>query len=255
MGSRREAFTAKAREFGLPVPKGLLLLGVQGCGKSLMAKVVARYWGLPLLRLDIGALFSGRLAPEAALKQAIGIAEALCPSVLWIDELEKVFENTMDGHHRLLGSLLTWLQEKQQPVFFVATANRVDQLPPELLRKGRFDEIFFVDLPDVRTREQILAIHLTQKGRAPQEYPLRALAEAARNFSGAELEQVVVSALYLAFARGGELSAGDLQQAVKETVPLFKTYEDEIKALRGWARERARFANRDASVLDYFDQR
>lgn len=251
--SRREAFGHEARSFGLPVPKGLLLLGVQGCGKSLMARVVARSWGLPLLRVDVGALFGDKRGADHALRHALRTAEALSPSVLWIDELEKIFDRgTGDNQHRLLGSLLTWLQEKTAPVFFVATANRVDQLPPELLRKGRFDEVFFVDLPDKRAREQILEIQLRSKERNPEGFDLGEIATATRNFSGAELEQVVVSALYLAFGESRAMGQADLMLAARQTVPLFKTYEDEIKDLRVWATERARFANRDSSVLDYF---
>ncbi|MEO1273237.1 MAG: AAA family ATPase, partial [Myxococcota bacterium] len=221
---------------------------------SLMAKVVANYWGLPLLRLDVSTLFGGATPPDAALRLAIRTAEALNPAVLWVDELEKLFDGGgTDGASRLLGSLLTWLQEKTRPVFFVATANRVDQLPPELLRKGRFDEIFFVDLPDRRAREQILSIHLTQHARDPAAFDLRALSEQTRNFSGAELEQLIVAGLYEAFGRGGQLTAQDLDVAIRRTVPLFKTYQEEIKALREWAQERARFASQDSSLLDYFD--
>ncbi len=253
LGSRKDAFSPKAREFGLPVPKGLLLLGVQGCGKSLMAKVVARYWGLPLLRLDVAALFGGAVAPDAALKQAIRTSETLSPTVLWVDELEKIFStDSGSSDNRLLGSLLTWLQEKKQPVFFVATANRVDNLPPELLRKGRFDEIFFVDLPDRRSRENILEIHLRRMARMPEIFDCGEIAELTPHFSGAELEQVIVSGLYLAFGQKVELTQEHLQQAARETVPLFRTREDDIKALRGWARERARFAARDATLYELF---
>lgn len=254
LSSRRDAFGAQAREFGLPTPKGLLLLGVQGCGKSLMAKVVAAFWGLPLIRMDMAAVFSGDHSPERALRQALRTAEAISPVVLWLDELEKAFnpEEGGDGEHRLLGSLLTWLQEKTRPVFFVATANQVDQLPPELLRKGRFDEIFFVDLPDKRSRQQILGIHLRRQGRNPSFFDCAELAELTLNFSGAELEQIIISALYLAFGEKAELSQQHLTQAARETVPLFRTREEEIKSLRAWARERARPASRDATLFDLF---
>ncbi len=251
--ARRDAFSERARAFGLPAPRGLLLLGVQGCGKSLMAKVVSRHWGLPLLRLDIGALFAGRQAPELAMRQALAIAEAVSPAVLWVDEIEKAFDRDAgSGSHRLLGGLLTWLQEKRAPVFFVATANRVDGLPPELLRKGRFDEIFFVDLPDTASRQEILSIHLVGRDRNPRHYDIPALATAAHNFSGAELEQVVVSGLYLAFGHGRGMTQDDLLQAVQQTVPLARTCEEEIKELRVWARDRARFATRDATEMSYF---
>ena len=253
LSRRRRALSTQAREFGLPAPRGVLLLGVQGCGKSLMAKVVSRHWGLPLLRLDIGALFAGRRAPELAMRQALAIAEAISPAVLWVDEIEKAFDrDASSGTHRLLGGLLTWMQEKSAPVFFVATANRVDNLPPELLRKGRFDEIFFVDLPDTASRQEILSIHLTARDRNPRHYDLLELAAAAHNFSGAELEQVVVSGLYLAFGRGEAMSQEDLLNAATQTVPLARTCEEEIKELRVWARDRARFATRDATEMSYF---
>ncbi len=254
LSSRREAFGAQAREFGLPAPKGLLLLGVQGCGKSMMANVVSKYWNLPLLRLDVAALFAGARGPERALRLAINTAEAISPAVLWLDELEKAFdpERGSDGEHRLLGTMLTWLQEKTKPVFFVATANRVDSLPPELLRKGRFDEIFFVDLPDRRSREQILNIHLARHKRRPEDFDCSELSELTANFSGAELEQVIVAALYLAFGEQTTLNQEHLVKAARQTVPLFRTREEEIKALRGWARERARFASRDATLFELF---
>lgn len=253
---RQAAFSERARAFGLPAPKGLLLLGVQGCGKSLLAKAVARHWSLPLLRLDIAALFGGQREPDGALRTAIRTAEALAPAVLWVDEIEKVFDMESGGgaaELRLLASLLTWMQEKSAPVFFVATANDVSHLPPELLRKGRFDEVFFVDLPDRRARVQILGIHLRLRGRDPQRFDLEALAGMTRNFSGAELEQVIIDALYAAFSAGGELEAHHLERAIDDTIPLFRTYEDEIKALREWAQHRTRYAARDSSVLDYFE--
>jgi ATP-dependent 26S proteasome regulatory subunit len=251
--ARRDAFGGRARAFGLPAPRGLLLLGVQGCGKSLTARVVASHWGLPLLRMDIGSLFGGRQSPDRALRRALEIAEAVSPTVLWVDEIDKAFERGGDGSQtRLLGGLLTWLQEKEAPVFFVATANRVDGLPPELLRKGRFDEIFFVDLPDRSSREEILRIHLSRRGRDPDDYDIVDVSEAAHNFSGAELEQVVVPGLYEAFGRDGELTSADLLLAIRQTVPLSKTCEEEIKDLRIWARDRARFATRDATEVEYF---
>lgn len=254
---RSRAFGEEARSFGLPPPKGLLLLGVQGCGKSLSAKAVAELWTFPLLRLDLGAVFGGSRggSPEAAIRQAIKVAESLAPVVLWVDEIEKGFAQSegRESSSRVFGSFLTWLAEKRAEVFVVATANRVTALPPELLRRGRFDEVFFVDLPNVQERLEILRIHLRKRKRDPGAYPrLEQFAEKAEYFSGAELEQVVVAGLYRAFSQARELSEADLDIAIQQTVPLYATYEDDIKALRDWARTRARPATLDSSVLDLF---
>lgn len=250
---RRKAFSPEARAFGLPHPRGMLLLGVQGCGKSLTAKVIGRHWGLPLLRLDLGAVFEGRKSPEESLRLALATADALAPCILWMDEIEKGFRDTSEGGaSRVLGSLLTWQQEKQSPVFLVATANQVDVLPPELLRKGRFDEIFFVDLPEIQERLEILRIHLTRRGRFFDDGALQGLAQMTEYFSGAELEQVVISGMYTAFGGNRELTMQDMEYAVKETVPLYRTYEEQIKALRQWAEGRARRASRRRKVLDFF---
>jgi AAA+ superfamily predicted ATPase len=252
MHDRRNAFSAEASAFGLPAPKGLMLVGVQGCGKSLAAKAVAGYWGLPLLRLDLGALFSGASAPDDALRAAIQSAEAMSPCVLWVDEVEKGF-GVGDGETtRLLGSLLIWLQEKTAPVFFVATANAVDSLPPELLRRGRFDELFFVDLPDLQARTDILRIHLAGRSRDPNAFDAASLAAQCEHFSGAELEQVVIAALYRAFGAGRALTMSDLTLAARELVPLYRLREQEVKALRTWAKDRARSAGHDRSLTDYF---
>jgi AAA+ superfamily predicted ATPase len=252
---RRAAFSDQARQFGLPQPKGVLLVGVQGCGKSLAAKAVAGHWGVPLLRLDLGTLFSGRLSPDEALRRAITTSEAVAPCVLWVDEIEKGFEPGSGGEtSRLLGSLLTWLQEKSAPVFFAATANRVDNLPPELLRRGRFDEIFFVDLPDTEARAAILAIHIARHGRDPSSFELADLLKATENYSGAELEQIVVAALYSAFAQQRDLEQRDLLVAARQTVPLYRLYETEIKALRTWAHERARPAGQNRKLIDLFSR-
>lgn len=251
---RDKAFSDEARVYGLPAPKGLLLIGVQGCGKSLTAKVIGRHWGLPLLRLDLGAIFEGRRSPEEALRHALRTADAIAPCVLWMDEIEKGFGDGGDGRAtRVLGSLLTWQQEKTSPSFLVATANDVQSLPPELLRKGRFDEIFFVDLPEPHEREEILKIHLTRRGRFFDDEDVRELAGRTEYFSGAELEQVVLSAMYAAFADEREVERADLEYAVKETIPLYRTYEDQIKALRQWAESRARNASRVRRVIDYFE--
>lgn len=254
LDERRRAFSDDARNFGLPMPKGLLLIGVQGCGKSLTAKAVARHWNLPLMRLDLGSVFDGQRAPEQALRSAIETSEAIAPCVVWVDEIEKGFAGEADGRsQRVLGSLLTWQQEKTEPVFLVATANDVQSLPPELLRKGRFDEIFFIDLPERHERESILNIHLNQRGRTVPERVSEDLAAKMEYFSGAEIEQVVVSAMYTAFADGRDVSEQDLEYAVQQTVPLYRTYEEQIKSLREWAHGRARSASHERELLDYFD--
>jgi SpoVK/Ycf46/Vps4 family AAA+-type ATPase len=251
LARRGAAFSDAARRFGLPEPKGLLLLGVQGCGKSLTAKAIAAQWSLPLLRLDMGRIFSGLVgSSEENLRRAIGVAESVAPVVLWIDEIEKGLagvhgSGVSDGGvtARVAGTLLTWLQEKSGPVFVVATANRIEQLPPELLRKGRFDDIFFIDLPARAERREILEIHLRRRGRDPSLHDLDALAARAAGFSGAELEQAVVSALYDAFAEGTELAPAHLERAVAEALPLSTTMREEIARVREWARSRTRAAS------------
>jgi SpoVK/Ycf46/Vps4 family AAA+-type ATPase len=248
---RGAAFSEAARKFGLPEPKGVLLLGVQGCGKSLTAKAIASTWRLPLLRLDMGRIFSGLVgSSEENLRRAIRVAESVAPAVLWVDEIEKglsgmASSGSTDGGvtARVFGTMLTWLQEKTAPVFVVATANRIELLPPELLRKGRFDEIFFIDLPAAAERREILAIHLARRGRRPEDFGLDALAAATEGFSGAELEQVVVSALYDAFAESKELAPSHVDRAAAETFPLAVTMREEIERLREWARTRTRPAS------------
>jgi ATP-dependent 26S proteasome regulatory subunit len=252
---RQRAFGEDAQRFGLPTPRGLLLLGVQGCGKSLCAKAVAREWRFPLLRLDLAAVFGdSEKSPEITIREATAVAESLAPAVLWIDEIEKGFAATdRDAHgSRVFGSFLTWLAEKRSPVFVTATANDVAALPPELLRRGRFDELFFVDLPSEAERVEILAIHLRKHGRAPEQFPLVELAAQAARLSGAELEQVVATALYIAFADGRDLHEHDLANAIQETVPLYETYEERVKELRNWARHRTRPATLDAKMVDLF---
>jgi len=256
LGERRRAFGVEARQFGLPAPRGLLLLGVQGCGKSLCAKAVALEWQFPLLRLDLAAVFSGgKQSPEAAIREATAVAESIAPAVLWIDEIEKGFSASGNdaGAARVFGSFLTWLSEKRAPVFVVATANDVSRLPPELLRRGRFDELFFVDLPTLPERIEILSIHLTKRGRDPMHFNLEMLAHEAERLSGAEIEQVVSAGLYTAFAASREITDADLQNAISDTVPLYDTYEDSIKELRDWARVRARAASLDPRMVDLFD--
>lgn len=256
LGERRRAFSEEARQFGLPGPRGLLLLGVQGCGKSLCAKAVAHEWRFPLLRLDLASAFASGRSPELAMREGTQIAESLAPAVLWIDEIEKGFAASAadPSASRVFGSFLTWLSEKKAPVFVVATANDVSALPPELLRRGRFDELFFVDLPGVEERQEILSIHLRKRSRDPGHYRIAELAEEAERLTGAELEQVVTAALYTAFAEKRELEDDDLVNAVSETVPLYDTYEERIKELRDWARDRARPASIDVKMVDLFSR-
>jgi len=251
LSERADAFTEKARAFGLPAPKGLLLLGVQGCGKSLMAKAVACEWKLPLLRLDMGRIFAGLVgASEENIRKAVKVAEAVAPCVLWLDEIEKGLSGTRSSGEldagvtsRVFGTLTTWLQEKTAPVFVVATANDITQLPPELLRKGRFDEIFFVDLPSEEERREILSIHLRRRKRDPSAFDLQALADKSEGFSGAEIEQAVIAALHRAFRQDRQMTTEDILAAMGDTIPLVVTMEEEIESLREWARLRARPAS------------
>ncbi|MGE5183525.1 MAG: AAA family ATPase [Acidobacteriota bacterium] len=248
---RRNAFGTRARDFGLPLPKGILLIGVPGTGKSLTAKAVGALWQMPLLRLDVGKIFAGLVgSSEENVRSVIKTAEAIAPAILWIDELEKGFSGTQssgstDGGttSRVFGTFITWLQEKTTPVFVIATANNVHQLPPELLRKGRFDEIFFCDLPDREDRRQILDIHIRKKNRDPGQFDMDKLVDATVDFSGAELEQAVVAALYDAFDSGLDLDTEGLLKTVGEIVPLAITMREMIESMREWARTRARMAS------------
>lgn len=224
------------------MPKGVLLLGVQGSGKSLAAKAVAGLWGLPLLRLDFAALYNKFFGEtERNLREALAMAERMSPCVLWMDEIEKgLATGEMDGgvSQRILGTLLTWMAERKTPVFVVATANVIKRLPPELLRKGRFDEIFFVDLPELKVREDIFRIHLNRRELEVQQFNLSELALLAEGFSGAEIEQTVVSALYAAQARQVEVSQAVLAEMLQRTVPLSVLMAEELAALRNWAADR-----------------
>jgi SpoVK/Ycf46/Vps4 family AAA+-type ATPase len=248
LGKRKLAFAepAKAKTFGLTPPKGILLAGVQGCGKSMCAKAIAREWGLPLIRLDPSSLYNKYFGEsEKNLKRAISTAEAMAPIVLWIDEMEKAFAHGSGGADdsgtsmRIFGTFLTWMQDKREGVFVVATCNDVERLPPELVRKGRFDEIFFVDLPTEQARCEILSVHLKRRSRDPAVLDVPDLAARMHGFSGAEIEQVVLSALYSAFAHGTELSHDLIADEISRTVPLYATAREKIQALRAWAAGRA----------------
>lgn len=247
---RTIAFTEQARDYGLPVPKGILLLGVQGCGKSLCAKAVSSLWQLPLLRFDMGKMFNSLVgSSEENVRKAIALAESVAPAILWVDEIDKAFAGSQasgmtDGGTtaRVFGTFLTWLSEKTAPVFVVATANDIAQLPPELLRKGRLDEIFFVNLPDIDERIQIFSIHLLKRGRAPENFDLRSLAEAAVDFSGAEIQEAVISALYDAFYDSREVATDDILRSLRQTYPLARTMDAQIDRIREWAKGRARNA-------------
>lgn len=255
---RSNAFTERAREYGLPQPKGMLILGVPGCGKSLIAKTTSRLWGLPLLRLDMGRVYDGSMVgrSEANLRNALKTAESISPAILFIDELDKSFaggagSGDSDGgtSSRIFGSFLTWMQEKTSPVFVMATANRVERLPGEFLRKGRFDEIFFVDLPTPEEKQDIFRIHLGKRRSDITRFDLEQLAKISEGFSGAEIEQAIIAAMYDAFAQDREFTQLDIIAAIKSTLPLSKTMLEQVTALRDWARQRARTAS--ASVAEY----
>ena len=255
---RSGAFTERAREYGLPQPKGMLILGVPGCGKSLIAKTTARLWGLPLLRLDMGRVYDGSMVgrSEANLRGALRTAESISPAVLFIDEIDKAFAGSAgsadsDGgtSSRIFGSFLTWMQEKTSPVFVIATANRVERLPSEFLRKGRFDEIFFVDLPNEEERREIFKIHVSKRRSDADRFDFEQLSKVCEGFSGAEIEQGLISAMYEAFAQGREFTQLDIIAAIRATMPLSKTMSEQVSALRDWARQRARPAA--SSVAEY----
>jgi hypothetical protein len=251
---RSIAFRDEARAFGLAAPKGILLLGVQGCGKSLVAKAISQFWRLPLLRFDVGRVFGSLVgSSEENVRRAIRVAESVAPAILWVDEIDKAFRGSRssgaatDGgtSARVFGTFLTWLSEKTAPVFVVATANDVAQLPPELLRKGRFDEIFFIDLPAAAERMEIFSIHLQKRKRDPVKFDLAELADASLGFSGAEIEESIVSALFDVYYEKKELTTEALVKSLRATVPLSKTMSEDIAELRRWAEGRARPATTD----------
>jgi hypothetical protein len=248
LAQRRGAWEERGRKFGLEPPRGMIILGVQGCGKSLCARAVAGEWQLPLVKFDTAAIYDKYIGEtEKRIRKVFQIAESLAPCVLWIDELEKVFAGSGPDSasadagvsSRLLGAFLSWMQDKQAPVFVAATCNNVTVLPPELIRKGRFDELFFVDLPNQAERAQVFAIQLRRRKRNPAGFDLNAVAAAAQGFSGAEIDALVQTALYAAFSRDTELTTEMLIQASKGTVPLSTTRAEDIAALRQWAAQRA----------------
>ncbi len=249
---RRGAWEDEARQFGLDPPKGVIILGVQGCGKSLCARAVAGEWKLPLVKFDTAAVYDKFIGEtEKRIQKVFKVAENLAPCVLWIDELVKVFAGSGPDSasadagvsSRLLAAFLSWMQERKPAVFVAATCNNVTVLPPELIRKGRFDELFFVDLPNAAERKQIFSIQLANRKRDPADYDLDRVAAAAKGFSGAEIESAVQTALYAAFARKQELGNEDLLTALSSTVPLSITRAEEIAQLRAWAKDRAVWAS------------
>lgn len=268
---RRDAFTDEARQYGIPAPKGVLLVGIQGTGKSLSATTIAHEWRLPMVRLDAGRLFSSALGEsESRVRQMIRVAEAMAPCVLWIDEIDKAFGNITsrsDGDagtsRRVFGTLVTWMQEKTSPVFIVATANNVQILPAELLRKGRFDDIFFLNLPTENERQEIFRVHLQRwrPGRL-REFDLPLLASQTKNFSGAEIEQVIIDAMHRAFSdrnvttgQRRDFTTTDILWAIEDTVPLAAIAREQINALKQWAAEAgARTASNDTQLMQELRQ-
>lgn len=253
---RGGAFSERAREYGLPHPRGLLLVGIQGTGKSLTAKAIAHHWHLPLLRLDVGRLFAELVGQsESRTRQMIQLAEALAPCVLWIDEIDKAFAGA-DGKgdsgtsSRVFGTFITWLAEKTSPVFVVATANNIRALPPEMLRKGRFDEIFFVGLPSHEERRAIFEVHLARlRAHRLKDYDLDRLAYETPDFSGAEIEQTIVEAMHIGFSQDREFTTDDILEAASQIVPLARTAQEQIQQLQEWAASgKARLASKHNSL-------
>jgi hypothetical protein len=238
---RERAFTHEARDYGLPAPKGMALIGIPGTGKSLTAKMIGGLWRLPLLRLDVGALFGSLVGEsEERARRALQLAETVAPCILWIDEMEKALATGgLDGgtSTRVFGTILTWMQEKTSPCFVVATANDITRMPPELLRKGRFDEIFFLDLPTEAEREEIFAVHLQKRKRLKADYDVSRLAKVSAGYVGAEIEQAVIDAMYVGFDSNREFTTADIEAALQRQVPLSVSQRETIGALRAWLKE------------------
>ncbi|TFG80414.1 MAG: AAA family ATPase [Chrysiogenales bacterium] len=245
---RKKAFSKEAREFGLDKPKGILTMGVTGCGKSLASKIIATLWNLPLFRMDMNLVYSGIAgAPEEVFARSLKTMDSVAPAVLWIDEIESgISDKQTDGSSsRILGYFLTWMQEHTSEIFIAATANRIDLLPAELLRRGRFDQIFFIDLPTRKEREEIFTIHLTKRDNDLSQYNIPQLAQITKNWSGSEIEQVIISGMYEAFAENRKLNEDDLFVIFGNSVPLATTMEEQIKKVRSWAHNRAVRASTD----------
>src|SRR6202051_4251181 len=247
IAKRKSALTPEGQRFGLVPPKGILITGVQGCGKSLAARAVAGEWGFELARLDAGALYDKFVGEsEKKLHRALELAQKLSPMVLWIDEIEKAFASAGSSgdadaglSQRLLATLLTWMQDRESGVFLAATSNNISALPPEMLRKGRFDEIFFVDLPSAEVRSALFALHLKKRARDVASFDLQKLSAASDGFSGAEIEQAIASGLYTAFARKKQLTTDILLGEIRGTQPLSVTRAEDIQSIRDWAKTRA----------------
>ena len=259
---RGGAFSEQARDYGLPHPRGLLLVGIQGTGKSLTAKAIAHHWHLPLLRLDVGRLFGGLVGEsESRTRQMINLAEALSPCILWIDEIDKAFSG-IEGKgdsgttSRVFGTFITWLAEKKSPVFVVATANNIKTLPPEMLRKGRFDEIFFVGLPSQEEREEIFNVHVSRlRPHNIKNYDLRRLAYETPDFSGAEIEQTLIEAMHIGFSQNRDFTTDDILEAASQIVPLARTAQEQIQFLKNWAEAgKARLASPSSSLTRRLQQ-
>lgn len=266
---RNNSWSERAKRYCIPSPKGVLVTGIPGCGKSLTAKAMSTIWQLPLLRLDIGKIFSGIVgSSEENMRKAIKTVEAVAPAILWVDEVEKGLNGAMGANDsgvssRIFGTFLTWMQEKTAPVFVIATANSIDRLPPELLRKGRFDEIFFVDLPTLNERKEIFKVHLTKRLKdkeiSAEILPIlpkviTQLAKMTEGFIGSEIEQVVISALCDAFFENRALKFSDFEKAISNTVPLSQTQKEQILAIREWANVRAVCASSKESIEKYNSQ-
>ena len=238
---RERAFTQEARQYGLPSPKGIALIGIPGTGKSLTAKMIGGLWRLPLLRLDVGSLFGSLVGEsEERARRALRLAETVAPCIIWIDEMEKALAHggsDSGTSTRVFGTILTWMQEKTVPCFVVATANDISSLPPELLRKGRFDEIFFLDLPTLEERKEIFSVHLSKRKRLPPDFDTARLARESQGYVGAEIEQAIIDAMYVGFNENREFHTGDIATALRRQVPLSISARERIEALRNWLRE------------------